>query len=110
MARLESIPEDEGSGNDKELSKICKKWLRHQENINKKKNIRHPVSIELVGDIKDVKFEKQIEVEDTKNFLLANIEPGLRAGLVNILNGNKKQVPIRERRKIQISVRTLLED
>ena len=95
--------------NDDELNKICKKWLKHQENINRKKSIRHPVSIDLVGDIRDVKFEKKVEVEDTKTYLLSKIEAYLRPGLVQILNGNKKKVPVRDRRKIQISVRTLLE-
>lgn len=95
---------------DSELNQVCKKWLRHQERIEKQKVIKNPVSIELVGELKDNGFEKYIEAEDIKRFLIDNIEDSLRPGLIKILTGNSKKVPIKYRREIQASVKIIMAD
>lgn len=95
-------------GEDEELGKVCKKWRKHQEKIKRKKNIKHPISIEILGDIKDTQFEKIIEMEDIKMYLLSNIDSSLRQGLLDILSGNKKSVSSRDKKKIQIFVRRML--
>ena len=95
---------------DEELEKICKKWINHQVKIAKQKNIKHPVNIDIVGDVRDYRFEKQLEVEDTKKYLLKNIEPSLRRNLKIIMDGNGKSVPKSERIKIQANVKILLEE
>jgi len=99
-----------GGEEDTELSQICKRWLKHQNRIEKQKIIKNPVSIELVGELKDNKFEKLIEAEDIKRFIIDNIEEKLRPGLLKILTGNGKKVPIRYRREIQASVRLIMTD
>jgi len=99
-----------GGEEDAELSKICKRWLRHQDRIAKKKLIKNPVSIELVGELRDNGFEKSIEAEDIKRFLIDNIEDRLRPGLIKILTGNSKKVSIRYRREIQASVKIIMAD
>ncbi len=99
------------SGDDnQDMSQVCKRWLRHQERIEIQKVIKNPVSIELVGDLRDNKFEKTIEAEDIKRFLIDNIEDRLRPGLVKILTGTPKMVPIKYRREIQASVRLIMAD
>lgn len=95
-------------GNDAELSKVCKKWLKHQDKIQRKKNIKHPISIELLGDIRDTQFEKIIETEDMKRYLIDKIDDSLRPALMHILNGNKKNVSVRERRRVQGFVKRIL--
>lgn len=95
---------------DKELSIVCKKWLKHQDKIKRKRNIRHPISIELLGDIRDTDFEKQIETDDIKRFLLDRVDKSLKPALLNIFNGNKKSVSIRDRRKVQIFVKRILQE
>ncbi len=97
-----------GDDPNTELAKICKKWLRHQAGIVQKKIIKNPVSIEVVGDIRDNKFEKLIEAEDIKRFLIDNIEDHLRPGLLKILMGQGKKVHIKERKEIQVSVKYIL--
>ena len=99
-----------GGEDDSDLSKMCKRWLKHQERIEQQKIIKNPVSIELVGDLKDNKFEKNIEAEDIKRFLIDNIEDNLRPGLIKILTGNSKRVPIKYRREIQASVKIIMTD
>jgi len=99
-----------GGEKDAELNQMCKKWLKHQDRIAKQKIIKNPVSIELVGELRDNKFEKLIEAEDIKRFLVDNIEDNLRPGLVKILTGNSKKVPIRYRREIQASVKLIMTD
>ncbi len=97
-----------GEDPNTELSKICKKWLRHQAGIVQKRIIKNPVSIEIVGDIRDNKFEKLIEAEDIKRFLIDKIEDHLRPGLLKILMGHGKQVSIKKRKEIQASVKYIL--
>lgn len=99
-----------GNAENTELSKVCKKWLKHQASIEKKKLIKNPVSIELVGELRDNKFEKLIEAEDIKRFLIDNIEEHLRPGLLKVLTGNGKKVPIKYRREIQASVKLIMTD
>ena len=99
-----------GGEDNTDLSKMCKRWLKHQERIEQQKIIKNPVSIELVGDLKDNKFEKRIEAEDIKRFLIDNIEDMLRPGLIKILTGNSKKVPIKYRREIQASVKLIMTD
>lgn len=96
---------------DDKLTQVCKKWLNHKERQEKKKIIKNPISIEIVGHhIHDNTFQESVEVEDTKRFLIANIENELRNGLINMLSGNKKAVDIKIRRKVQASVKKILKD
>lgn len=97
-----------GEDEDGELSQMCKKWAKHQERIEKQKTIKNPVSIEMVGEIKDNKFEKAIEAHDTKRFLIDNIEDHLRPGLIKILTGTGKHVPMKYKREIQDSVKRII--
>jgi hypothetical protein len=99
-----------GGEADEELNKICKKWLNHQHRIELQKVIKNPVSIEIIGDLKDNKFDKIIEAEDIKRFLIDNIEDKLRPGLIKILNGTGKTVPLKNRKEIQESVKLIMTD
>ena len=99
-----------GGEKDTELSKICKRWLKHQDRIAKQRVIKNPVSIEIVAELRDNKFEKAIEAEDIKRFLINNIEDSLRPGLIKILTGSGKKVPIKYRREIQASVKLIMTD
>lgn len=96
-------------GDDEELSKICKKWFRHQQNLQRKINIKHPVSLELFGELTDSKFEEQIEINDLKKYLIERIDKSLRSALVAIMSGNKKSVSIRDRKKVQACVERILQ-
>lgn len=95
-------------GNDAELSKVCNKWMQEQEKIKIKLSIRHPIDIDVVGDIRDSDFEEMIEVKDIKQYLLKNIDESLKPALMNILGGNKRGVDSKDRRKIQLFVKRML--
>lgn len=95
-----------------ELGKVCKRWLRYNKNLARKLIVKNPLSIEgEVGhSIRDKHFEKSVETEDLKNFLLSRLDGDLKEGLEKILNGDKKSVSLKDRRRIQIIVRRILEE
>jgi hypothetical protein len=93
------------------LAQVCRKWLKFHKGQQAKKLIKHPVSIEATNvDLKDSRFEEMVEVEDIKKYLMENIEDELRPALITILEGNIDDVPIRERRLVQISIKNILKD
>ena len=94
--------------NDDDISKVCKRWINHQANNDKKRKIKHPVSIELVGDITYNHFENGIIAEDIKRFIIDNIEDNLRPTLMQILNGAGKKVSQKSLEKVQLSVKEIL--
>jgi len=95
--------------NDDDMSKVCKRWVNHQANNEKKKKIKHPVSIDLVGEITDDYFENNIIAEDIKRYIIDNIEDSLRPTLMQLLNGVDKKISPKVIEKVQLSVRQILE-
>lgn len=96
--------------NDSE-DEMLEKYIRYQEYISRKENIKHPVNIELVGEM-PVKFdaEEQIIAEDIKTHLLDNIKDNLKAPLKNIIDGAKKDISNKTKKEIQDSVKDILDN
>jgi hypothetical protein len=95
--------------NDDDMSKVCKKWVNHQANNEKKKKIKHPVSLEIVGDVMYNYFENSIMADDIKRYLIDNIEDNLRPTLVQLINGSRTKLSKKKIEKVQTSVKELLE-
>lgn len=88
------------------------KLQEHRAGVEIQKKIKHPVNIEVVGEPerKYCQVETEVEVVDMKRHLLDNIEDSLKPALTTLLSGDKRKVNIRIRRRIQASVRTILEE
>jgi len=88
---------------------ICPRWSKYNEKIRSQRVIKHPLSIDAIGNhVNSANFEENLEMEDIKEYLIKNIDRNLRSGLLNILGGNKKEVDIKNRRKIQEFVKKAL--
>lgn len=92
------------------LGKVCKRWLRFRKNLQKKIKVLHPIPIEIVGDsIKDNKIQKDIEAKDLEEYVIDSIPDDLRTYLKMMLKGHGRNVPRREKKRIQDFVRGILE-
>jgi len=83
-----------------------------RQGIEEQKKIKHPTNIDVIGEgsIKSWNcLEEEILAKDMQQYIVDNIEDNLRAPLKSLLIGDKRKVNIRLRRRIQESVRTILE-
>lgn len=81
--------------------------------IEIQKKIKHPVDIDVVGDSSDLlrnDFEEEILARDMGRHIIDSIDENLRQPLIHLICGEKKKVNIRVRKKIQASVRTILDE
>lgn len=96
--------------NDDDINKVCRRWISHQANNEKKKKIKHPVSIELVSEITYDYFENSIIADDVKRHIIDSIEDSLRPALMQMLNGPDKRLSPKVIERVQESVRKILEN
>lgn len=93
-----------------ELGRICKKWLRFRKNLQRKIKVKHPIPIAVIGDnVKDGNQEKEIETRDLEKYVLESIPEELRGNLRLMLDGHGKDVPRKEKKRIQELVKRILE-
>lgn len=97
---------------DVELGKVCKRWMRYNKNLNRKMNVKNPLSINSDKDyeIKDIDFEKLVEMNDLKEYILSKLDRRLKKGFIKLTSGDRKSVDTKDRRKIQVIVRKILEE
>ena len=94
-----------------DLQTVCKRWLNFKQNLQRKITVKHPISLERIGDnVRDYNAEQEVEIEDMKRFLLKRIDESLKPALNNILYGDPDDVSLRERRLIQIFIKDILQD
>lgn len=96
-------------GPSDQLSKVCRKWLKHQNTVGRKKNVKNPLNIDNVGDVQDNAFEQNIIADDIKCYLVDTIDDDLRPALIRLLNGDRS-INAKERKKIQTFVKEAMED
>jgi len=95
-------------GEDKDISKVCKKWKNRQANNERKMTVKNPISIDIVGDITYNYFENSVMTNDIKRFLIDNIDEELRPTLLKLINGTKTKLSKKKVARVQISVKELL--
>lgn len=94
-----------------DLQQVCKRWLNFKANLQRKITVKHPISLERIGDnVRDYNAEQEVEIEDMKRFLLARIDSSLKPALHTIMYGNPDEVSLRERRLIQVFIQEILSD
>lgn len=85
-----------------DLGRVCKKWIKFRKTLQRKINIRHPVPIDLLGDIKqNGNFQSEIEVNDLKKYLYNMTDESLRPSLALMFKGHSRKVPKEVRERIQ---------
>jgi DNA-directed RNA polymerase specialized sigma24 family protein len=90
-----------------------RKLEKHKEGLEIQKKIKHPANIEVVGDANSftpTNLEDEIIARDMQRHLIENIDEALRPSLISLLKGEKRKVNIRIRKRIQASVRTILDE
>lgn len=96
---------------DSDLAKVCKRWIKYRQNLQNKINIKHPVSVDTVSDsISAPDFEEEIETKDLKEYLISQIDDELRPHLINILEGDRRDVPANHRHKIQRFIKKIMKE
>lgn len=94
-----------------DLGSVCKRWLKFRKTLQCKINIKHPLPIGLLGDIKQkTSFDEEIEAKDLKQHLFKMMDKKLRPSLKKMLNGNAKKVSKENREKIQEKIAKFIED
>ena len=92
-----------------DLDGVCKRWLKHKENIKKRIGIKHPVNIDAIGDvIRDGKEAQDSKFRDLRIFLLEKLPAELHDSFNEMLNGQGSNVGLNQRRKVQKAVKALL--
>lgn len=92
-----------------EIDGVCKRWLKHRANIQKRIGIMHPVNIEVIGDvIRDSKTDEDVQLRDLKNFLLEKLPSELHKSFNELLAGRGSKLTLNQRRKVQKAVKLLL--
>lgn len=92
-----------------EVDGVCKRWLKHRENIQKRIGVLHPVNIEAIGDIvRDRGQDQDSKFRDLKNFLLEKLPKELHPLFEEMLEGRGHKLTLNQRRKIQKAVKALL--
>lgn len=96
---------------DGDLAKVCRRWIKYRHNIQNKINIKHPVSVETVSEtLSAPNFEHEVETRDLRDYLLSRIDEDLRPYFVNILEGDRRDVPAKYRHKIQRFIKKLMKE
>jgi hypothetical protein len=94
-----------------DLQQVCKRWLNFKQNLQRKISVKHPINIETVGDnVRDFSVDDEVEVEDLKIYLMNRVDISLKSALSTMLYGNPDEVPLRERRLLQVFITELLQD
>ena len=94
-----------------DLGIVCKKWIKFRKTLQRKINIKHPVPIYILGDIKqNTSFQKEIEATDLKNHLFRMVDKKLHTSLVLMLNGNSRKAPKDQVAKIQSTIVEFIEN
>lgn len=94
-----------------DLAKVCKRWIRFKKNLRVKTNIKNPISVEYVSEpIRAASFEEEIEAKDLKSYLMSKLDDELKPYFLDILNGDRRDVPVKYRHKIQRVLKKFLKD
>lgn len=81
------------------------------EKIQRQKNIKHPINIEQAKNMPyKLDVECQVMANDMRDHLLSEIDEELKEPLAKIMDGAKKEVGVKTRKKIQTTVKEILED
>lgn len=92
-----------------EIDGVCKRWLKHRENIQRRIGVIHPVNLEVIGDVvRDNKTDGDSQYRDLKNYLLEKLPQELHASFGEMLNGRGSKLTLNQRRKVQKAVKILL--
>lgn len=99
--QIENNPNDE----------LYEKYLKHKEYVQRRKLIKHPVNIELIGDM-PLKFstEEDIIADDIQNHILSNIDEEFRDYVKEIFNGGKPDIDEEILLALQLNIQELLEN
>ena len=96
--------------NKNELGRMCKKWLKFKNNLQRKIKVRHPIPIAVIGDnVKDGAQEKEIMSRDLEKHVLECVPEELRTYLKLMIDGRGKEVPRKEKKRIQVLVKKILD-
>lgn len=96
---------------DKDMGLVCKRWLKFNKSLQRKRKIKHPVPIDLLGDItQKASFESTIEARDLKNHLYSIISDDLKPAFRMMLRGNAKKVSKDKRLRIQEIINSFIEN
>lgn len=94
-----------------DIDGVCKRWLKHRQNIQRRIGIMHPVNIEAIGDvIKDSKMDQDIQFRDLTNYILEKLPDELHEPFEEMLNGRGSKLTLNQRRKVQKAVKALLKN
>jgi hypothetical protein len=83
------------------LGIVCKRWVRFQKNLDRKKKVMNPCSISRVGDIKDTKFVDELEIKDLQSHVYHLMDEELRDAFLLLIGGNQKKVSKENKKRIQ---------
>jgi hypothetical protein len=93
-----------------ETGLVCKKWLRFRNNLQRKIKVKHPIPIEVIGDnVKDSNHQEEIESRDLEKHVLESVPEELKDYLILMMDGKGKQVPRKEKKRIQIFIKRILD-
>lgn len=83
-------------------NKICEKWLRHKNRIQRKFYIYNPINIDAIGDaIRDGVAERKVEYNDFENYLVYMMPPDLKDTMRMILGGHDKGIARQDKERIK---------
>lgn len=106
-ARVREIEE-----NPEENAEDFQRLQNFKHGIEEQKKIKHASPIDNIGE-SSIKghsdLDRIVVANDMEQYLIDSIDESLRPALMNLLKGDKRKVNIRVRRRIQASIRTILE-
>ncbi len=109
--RLQNLKRDNYIRYDVGKSLDEEKINKTLDKIQRQKNIKHPINIEQAQNMPyKLDVECQVMANDMRDHLLNNIDDELKEPLEKIMDGAKKEVGVKTRKKIQSSVKEILED
>jgi len=95
---------------DKDLTMVCKRWLKFRERLQRKIRVLHPIPIDFVGDIiKLAGVESEFEAKDLEEHILSHTPKELKRQLKLMIDGKAAKVPRKDKQKIREFVERILD-
>jgi DNA-directed RNA polymerase specialized sigma24 family protein len=96
---------------DGDLAKVCKRWIKFKKKIRRQASIKNPISVEHASEpIRAPDFSEMIEAEDLKQYFMRNLDDELKPYFIDILRGDRRDIPVKYRHKIQRAIKKFLKD
>ena len=100
----------EDSDKSEDAEKVRLLYGRFQKRIRTKLGIIHAKPLSLIGDVaKHTQFEQAMEYKDLEKHLVSSAPDHLKIPLRMLLAGATKEVSRREKRKVQMHVKSVLD-